>query len=72
MVILGSPNPWQPRAVLNREKKSGPVHSYSQKSPRAHHALAVGSWWLALATWRLVAVGVGLVVDGSWWLGIGG
>ena len=49
-------------------KKKCPVTQFSQKSPRAHHVLAVGGWRLAVGGgwWRLMAVG------GGWWLGIGG
>ena len=47
---------------------------FSQKSPRAHHVLAVGCWRLAVGDSRLVAVGDwGLVVDGGWqWLAVAG
>ena len=40
------------RAVLNREKK-GSCTQLSQKSPRAHHVLAVGGGQLAVGDWQL-------------------
>ena len=51
------------------EKKCSVTH-FSQKSPRAHHVLAVGGWRLAVGDWRLVAVGGGWrrLVVGDWWL----
>ena len=55
------------RAVLNGEKKCS-VAQFSQKSPRAHHVLAVGGWRWAVGDWQLVAVGGGWrpLVVGDW------
>ena len=54
-------------------KKKGSFSQFSQKSPRAHHVLAVGGWRLVVGGWRLAVGGWGLVVDGSWqWLAVGG
>ena len=58
------------RAVLNGEKKKCFVTQFPQKSPRAHHLLAVGGGWLMVGDWLLVAVGGGSrgLVVGDWWL----
>ena len=63
------------RSLTERKKCS--YTQFRQKSPRAHHVLAVGGWHLAVGNWRFVAVrgswswltavcGWGLVVDGGW------
>ena len=55
------------RSLTKKKCSSTP---FSQKSPRAHHVLAMGGWQLAVGEWRLVAVGGGWrrLVFGDWWL----